>query len=172
MSTLFKSEWDHVTCSILTFFSVCILGFISDQPRQTHLMYCLMVEEYSSVLPNDRVSGHRSLMQVQLHMVHHPKTIVEFLVCNVKSLFQAVALMNFRPSTLICVYPAPLSYFKGRGTEAQKGAESCSRSHRTGSGAPGHAYWPAHPGYHRRGHGLPRSSPVGGHGGMVPGLEL
>lgn len=49
---------------------------------------------------------------------------------------QAAALVTFHPNTLIGVHLAPLSYFKGRGTEAQRGEEACSRSHRTGSGTP------------------------------------
>lgn len=119
------------------FFSLCILGFISDQHRQTCLMYFLMAEEYSSVLPNDRMLGHRYLMEVQLYMVHHPKTIIEFLVCNAKSLYPGHSThVNFRPSALICVYLTPLSYFRDRGTEAQRGEGGCSRSHRTGSGTP------------------------------------
>lgn len=55
VSTLFKNKCDLVICSILfDFFPIYILGFISDQHRQTYLMYFLVVGEYSTVLLNDR----------------------------------------------------------------------------------------------------------------------
>ena len=58
-------------------------------------------------------------------------------MCNVKSLYPGRSThVNFRSSALICVYLTPLSYFRGRGTEAQRGEGGCSRSHRTGSGTP------------------------------------
>lgn len=68
-------------------------------------------------------------------MLRHPKTIIEFLVCNVKSLYssQEHSPVDFRPSAFICVYLASLSYFKGRGTEAQRGEGGCPRSRRTGT---------------------------------------
>lgn len=46
-----------------------------------------------------------------------------------------VVICVFPPSAFTCVYLAPLSYFEGRGTEAQRGEEDCPRPHRTGTRA-------------------------------------